>query len=242
MMTERTVLFLQGAMSPFMARLADAVEAKGARALRINFCVGDQIFWRRAGATNYRGTPGDWPVFIQDYYYTNTVTDIVLFGDCRDYHKVAIDAAHAVGIRVHVLDLGYLRPDWLTVERDGMGSFSNFPQDPDTIRQLAKGKPYPDFGVVCSNSFMRDAFYDVVYNLANVVATPLLFRFYRRHAVRHPLVEYAAWIWRLFNLQSGLEKTNAKLASIGFGTHPAFLMPLQLSTDYQIRAHSPFPH
>ena len=51
----RTFLFLQGVASPLFARLADELERRGHRCLRINFCPGDRLFWRRAGATNYRG-------------------------------------------------------------------------------------------------------------------------------------------------------------------------------------------
>ena len=33
---------------------------------------------------------------------------------------------------VAVTDFGYLRPDWIVLERDGMGAESRFPRDPDT--------------------------------------------------------------------------------------------------------------
>ena len=41
----RTFLFLQGVCSPFFARLADALEKCGHRVLKINFNVGDDLYW-----------------------------------------------------------------------------------------------------------------------------------------------------------------------------------------------------
>jgi capsular polysaccharide export protein len=40
-------------------------------------------------------------------------------------------------------ELGYLRPDWLTVEYDGMSTYSRFPRDPSAIRELARQFPEP---------------------------------------------------------------------------------------------------
>ena len=58
---------------------------------------------------------------------------------------MAIEAAKARGVAVIVTDYGYLRPDWITLERDGMGGNSLFPRDPAEIRRLAKGLSLPEF-------------------------------------------------------------------------------------------------
>ena len=44
------------------------------------------------------------------------VTDLVLLGEERPYHRDAITAATARGIDVYVVEMGYLRPDWITLE------------------------------------------------------------------------------------------------------------------------------
>ena len=49
------------------------------------------------------------------------ITDLVLLGEQRPYHRPAIALARARGIAVAVTDFGYLRPDWVVLERDGMG-------------------------------------------------------------------------------------------------------------------------
>ena len=96
----RVFLFLQGPITPFFQRIADGLEARGHGIRRINLCFGDWLFWRRAGATNYRGKPRNWPVFIAAYMDRERVTDLILLGEQREYHKAAIGAAHARGIKV----------------------------------------------------------------------------------------------------------------------------------------------
>lgn len=236
--SQKTFLFLQGPASPFMDRVARGLIAQGHRALRINLHFGDAVFWRLP-ATNFRGRFSDWPVFIARYLVENGVTDIVLLGDQRPYHQVAADAARARGIRVTCTELGYLRPDWLTLERDGMSSASRFPKNPDLIRAISERFDAPDLTPRYTTPFWRLACWDLAYNFGEVLAKPF-FPHYRRHAIHHPLAEYTGWLRRLagkpFTRRRMKRRVNATLPH-----GPFFLFPLQLSTDYQIRAHSPFP-
>ncbi len=50
------------------------------------------------GAVNYRGRFADWRQFLGSFLHDHGVTDIVLFGDCRPYHRVALDLARSRGI------------------------------------------------------------------------------------------------------------------------------------------------
>src|SRR3546814_13503538 len=63
----RTFLFLQGPHGPFFAMLAEALRARGHRALRININGGDKVDWPGEGATDYRGTFRNWPIFFDDH-------------------------------------------------------------------------------------------------------------------------------------------------------------------------------
>ena len=87
--SRRTFLFLQGPISPFFARIADGLEDRGHRALRVNLCFGDKLFWRRPGALNYRGTLEAWPDFITELMDREGITDLILLGGQRDYHRAA---------------------------------------------------------------------------------------------------------------------------------------------------------
>ncbi len=133
-------LFLQGPISPFFADLARLLETQGHRVLRVNLNFGDWLFWR-GPAINYRGSTQRWPGTITELLKREAVTDLLLLGEQRPHHRAAIAAAHNLGIRITVFDYGYLRPDWITCEPEGMGALSRFPRDMDTVRTLACGMP-----------------------------------------------------------------------------------------------------
>jgi len=116
--TPRSFLFLQGPISNFFDQLGRALIARGHRVHRINLHFGDQLFWRLP-ATHYRGRFEDWRAVIARALDEHTVTDLVLHGDRRPYHVVAAEEARARGIAVLSTDLGYVRPDWVTLEYDG---------------------------------------------------------------------------------------------------------------------------
>lgn len=235
----RAFLFLQGPSSPLFAKCAARLEKQGHTCLRINLNAGDWIFWRRCGGTNYRGRPDHWPAFVRDFMVRNSVTDLLLLGEERPHHKVAVLAAKALSIDIHVIEMGYLRPDWVIFERDGVSSNSRFPRDPVLIRKLAAGLPEPDWTVRYRQSFLAEAGYDLLYNLPNVFFW-FLFPHYRRHALFHPLAEYAGWCLRLLRKKRAERVAHALSARLLDGEHSFFVYPLQLQTDYQLRAHSPF--
>lgn len=235
----RTFLFLQGHASPLFARTADKLEERGHRCLRINFNLGDWIFWRRPGATAYRGRLDTLPAYIERFIDEENVTDIVLLGEERPVHRPAVVAAARRDLPVYAVDMGYFRPDWLTVELGGSGCNSHFPVDPAAIRAAASRLPEPDCAPRYGHSFLRESLYDLLYNLPNVFGW-FVFPHYRWHALDHPLAEYGGWLLRLARARRrALEATAVETRMIA-GPSRFFLFPLQLETDFQIRAHSPF--
>lgn len=242
-MKTRTFLFLQGPASPFFRLLANRMETTGARIARINFCLGDSLFWWPRKATFYRGRKADWPAYLEKFLGHHAVTDVVMLGDGRDYHAAAAEVAQAAGVRVHVIEHGYLRPDWLTVEPDGMSAHSRFPQAPEEIRALAKDAPAVARGGLFRSSFLSYALYDLAYHIPNVVLGPIVHPHYRTHGPVHPVVEYSGWI--LKGLTAGrrrrkAEETIAACTRMLDGSDSRFfLFPLQLPGDYQIIRHSP---
>jgi capsular polysaccharide export protein len=235
----RVFLFLQGPSSPLFELLAEGLAARGHRVRRINLCFGDRLFWRKRPATNYAGTLEQWPEFIGSFLVEENVTDVIFLGDRRPHHIAAADAARALGVRVFVVELGYLRPDWITLERDGMTAYSRFPVDPEAITAIARRVPEPDLGQRYRSDFIRLAVWDLAYNFANVFLWPF-HPHYRWHAIYHPLAEYAGWIGRLVRRPFLRADANAAVRRLVDDRHRFFLFPLQLETDYQIRAHSPF--
>ncbi|HZK92360.1 MAG TPA: capsular biosynthesis protein [Stellaceae bacterium] len=234
----RSFLFLQGPQSYFFEHAGRALRARGHRVHRVNLNLGDQLFWRLP-ATEYRGRFEQWPGFIAGLLEERRVTDLVLLGDRRPYHIAAAGAARERGIAVVVADLGYVRPDWLTLEADGMTTCSRFPRDPAAIRALAENFPEPDLTRRFHTPFWRLAVADVSYHGAAVLGRPL-YPHYRRHGLHHPFAEYAAWVWNAPRRLATRRATEAAKARLAAAPGDYFLYPLQLASDFQLRAHSPF--
>jgi capsular polysaccharide export protein len=234
----RSFLFLQGPISTFFDRLGRALIARGHRVHRINLHAGDQLFWRLP-ATHFRGRFENWRAFVAAELEAHQVTDLVLHGDRRPYHIVAAEEARARGIAVIATDLGYVRPDWITLEYDGMTTYSRFPRDPTAIRALAAELPAPQLEARFTTPFWLIAVLDVAYNLGLVFGRPLYPR-YRYHSIVHPFAEYAGWIWSRTKRVFTTAAANAEHERLQAAPGSYFLVPLQLATDYQIRAHSPF--
>ena len=232
----RCFLFLQGPITPFFAEVAAGLVALGHATHRINLNLGDRLSWRGGPRpmVDYRGRPGDWPRFIEDYLDRHGVTDIVLLGEQRAYHRAAIAAANARGIAVTVTDFGYFRPDWITLERDGMGGDSRFPRDPDAIRALARGLPPADLEERQQDSFPLQARWDVAYHLSAMLPWP--FPHYRTHHLHHPLATYAGMARRLL-LRRAERAEGARMVDMLAG-QPFWVFAMQMETDFSIRAYS----
>ncbi|MEP1444056.1 MAG: capsular biosynthesis protein [Hyphomicrobiales bacterium] len=231
-------------MSPFFARLAKRLRAEGHDAYRINLGCGDWLFWRAGGAYNYRGRKKNWPNYVEEFLKNKNVTDVILLGDCRPYHRVAIEKAKALGVEVTIVELGYLRPNWLTIERSGMSSLSHFPNDPDKILAIAREVEEPHLPKADTRPyFARMAFWDVMYKLSTFFLF-WFYPFYKLHSLYNPLYEYSFWIMRLLGKNKRNKQAEQTVADLvaNKNERPYFVYALQLNTDYQIRSHSPFEH
>lgn len=239
MRSDGPYLFLQGPSSPLFSRIAGHLEEAGQRCHRINLNVGDQIFWRRAGAFNYRDSLENWGSYIRSFIDYSNIGTIILLGEERPYHKEAVRAAKERGVDVVVIEMGYLRPDWVTVELDGMSSNSRFPNDPNVIMKAAENLPEPDWAPKYSQTFLAEALFDLAYYLPSVFFG-FLYPRYRFHGIFHPLAEYAGWVGRLATERHRQKKARLLTDQLLNSGCPWFVYPLQLETDYQLRAHSPY--
>jgi capsular polysaccharide export protein len=235
----RRFLFLQGMATWFFARLGAALARRGHEVRRINFNGGDRLFWPLPGAISYRGSLVDWPAFLAPRLNAWGVTDIVLFGDCRPLHVAAINVASARGVAVHVFEEGYLRPNWITLERSGVNGYSTLPRDPTWFRQPAIDTPPWDGGRPIIDRFGIRAVNDVLYHATRWLLVGL-YPCYRSHLLWHPFVEYLGWLRRFALAPLMRRRAAAKWRALADVELPYYLFPLQLDSDSQIRVHSPF--
>ena len=125
----KAFLFLQGPHGPFFRQLGQMLGRADVPVWRVGFNAGDAAFWGRApGYLPFQGAAADWPGALERIIKDHAITDIVLYGDTRPTHAEAVRQARVQGLRVHVFEEGYLRPYWVTYEREGSNGHSRLMQ------------------------------------------------------------------------------------------------------------------
>jgi len=233
----RAFVFLQGPPGPFFRLLGDAMLRHGLDVHRINLSGGDRYDWPN-GAVNFRGRFSEWPVFFDQFLRENGITDILLYGDCRPYHLAAHGVAALRDVRTHVLEEGYLRPHWMTLEPEGVNARSTLSRDKEWFFNEASHLPPEPALSPITASFRRRA-RDSYWHYHHVLTGRLSYPHYRSHRATAILKEGFGWLWK-FNREKRATRAAERVLQSLAGK-PKFLLPLQLSGDYQIRAHSPFP-
>jgi capsular polysaccharide export protein len=229
-------LFLQGPPGPFFDRLGASLRRHGHAVHRINLNAGDVASWS-GPAVDYRGTAERWPSFVDDFLVHHRITDLILFGDCRPLHNAARGMARLRGVRVHVFEEGYIRPDWATLELDGVNGHSSLPRDPNWYLKAARTLPPLAKRPTVPSRFRRRAQEATSY-YARTSLGRWRFPHYKSHRDRSAVTEALGWLkqFALRKLQEGrAENVLAQLEGKRY-----FALPLQLSSDHQIRVHSLF--
>ncbi|WP_395696913.1 capsule biosynthesis protein [Methylocella sp.] len=235
----RHFLFLQGNSSRLFARLRHSLLERGAGVHRINFCCADHLFWGSLRhSSRYAGSLEDWPAWFARFIEARRFTDVLLFGDCRPYHRPAALLARRAGLAVHVFEEGYLRPNWITMERGGVNGFSPLPRDPRRYMAEAALGGEPEERPA-AQSFAERVALDLAFHVANA-PTRLFYPRFTRHRPASPLAEARGWAGRLARGRRERRATVAALDALRGAGSPYFLFPLQLDADSQIRSHSPF--
>jgi len=228
----RKLLMLQGPLSPLYARIADILEKSGTEVIRIHLSGADAAAWGRRRAIAFRGRREAWPGFLHDVMTAQRPDALLLHGDRRPMHKTAVALAGAIGIDVLVTELGYLRPDWMTLERGGTSALSHFPTDPDRIRAIAQRSPAVDFAPLFETSLRPLIAGEAQFAIANTLLWPF-WPHYRSHKQPPPHRLYPGWI--AARLRAGLHRRPDPVPQ-----GQRFVFGLQLEGDFQLRDHSPF--
>lgn len=233
----RAFVFLQGPPGPFFRLLGEEMIRRGTIVHRINLSGGDRHDWPD-GVVNFHGRFSEWTVFFDKFLRENRITDLLLYGDCRPYHLAAHGVAALRNVRTHVLEEGYLRPHWMTLEPEGVNARSLLSRDKHWFFKEAQTlPPEPELPPVTA-SFNRRA-RDSYWHYHHVLAGRLSYPHYRSHRSTAILKEGFGWLWKFLREKRAVKAADEVLRRLE--GKPLFVLPLQLSGDYQIRAHSPFP-
>ena len=124
---EGPVLLLMGPIGLFFARFCRYLQGCGIPVSKVSFPL-HEFGFPSTVRIPYRGSMQEWRPFLRQVLQEKGIRHIFMYGDFIIPHRIAIEEAHALGIEAWVFELGYLRPNYVTLERDRVNARSNLNQ------------------------------------------------------------------------------------------------------------------
>lgn len=234
----KSVLLLQGPVGAFFDRLATWLLQQGAQVRRVAFQGGDVHDSQALKPIAFRQSLQDWPAFFGQLLQDHAIDCVVLFGQSRQYHQAAIALCKSQGLPVVVLEEGYFRPGYITMELGGVNGFSE---------TLARYIWHPERDAapitpdITPHHFQKMAWhasrhYQALWDARHE------FPHYQHHRISQPSY-YAvywvrSWLRKLQHLRPS-RRLQQQLFARKAQT-PYFFVPLQHDGDAQIVHHSDF--
>lgn len=228
----RRFLIVTAPFGPFGRVLATTLRARGADVSRMLLNAGDALYWRGPGGIAFKGDARQWPSRLAEL--EPAFTDIVVFGEGGAYNQAVLRQMDRTDAQVWVLENGYFRPDWITVERNGVNASSSLPRT-----RHAYDPPIPELPV--TRPVGRILPHHVInISLYHLIQLPgrWLFPRYVAPYTQAPWLQCAGHIRRYLGLAFRSKKA-CDAAVIG-RKGPYFLACLQREGDAQLLRYSHF--
>jgi capsular polysaccharide export protein len=245
LMASRRVLLLQGPVGPFFVRLTKWLTNQGSEVRRVAFQSGDEFDCGAARPIRFTARPDEWPAFFSNLLAQLATDCVVLFGQSRRYHQDALAIAKARGVAVVVMEEGYFRPGFGTMELDGVNGYSSTLYR-YTWRTEAMGAE--SFPAAEAHGIRPDVspwhFQKMAWHAARHYAALWRHRndypHYEHHRIENPFHYAAYWVrswFRKLLLRGPQSRLQARLFR---GGSVYFMVPLQVEGDSQLVHHSAF--
>lgn len=194
------------------------------------FNAGDVANWGLAGGVPYRQSATQWPERVAAL--AAEFTDIIVFGEGGPYNQGVLSQAKQLKARVWVLENGYFRPDWITLERNGVNGSSALPRS-------GAGYPPPPPELPISRAVGRILPHHVINISLYHAVQPLgwlLFPRYRHYYSAPPWRQCLGHVRRYMGL--GVQPRRSSDAGRLKAKGPFFIACLQRDGDAQLLRYS----
>ena len=236
------VLLLQGPVGPFFAKLSRYWKSRGAVVKKINFNPGDDWFYppKDQNTILYKDRLEYWEAFIQNFLVHNKIQAVFLFGPKRKVHLPIRALCKIYNIDLWMLEEGYIRPGYYTLENNGVNAKSLIAQRDlqDCIDISQSGQEIPQQ----FESYRNMIFGGFAYWLANVTKF-WSYPNYEHHRALN--LKQAYWWIRSFYRHYLYRITERSIKNqlinktyFGADNQAYFLLPLQVYDDAQITHNS----
>ena len=237
-MKMKNILFLQGPLGPFFKKFANYVSEQGHQTYKINFNGGDKHYSGADHVFEYISESEKWHAYLSNFVKAHNITTVIVYGDCRFYHKIAKQVTIECGIDFWALEEGYLRMGFVTLEKDGCNANSSLYDQPEKFQAIQPQKIKSSLNV--GPTFFQRAWFAIIYYLC-IHFTKRKYTHYCHHRPWTMQQETIFW------LKSFKQKWASKLADskrykqfVKQYDQQFFLLPLQVEVDFQLRDHSRF--
>ncbi len=119
------VLLLIGPIGNFFSRFARYLTKNNVTVHKINFPLKEVFFARGTTVHQYSDKPEHFDEYLQHFVDKHHIKQIYMSADFYNIHQSAINVANKLGIDAYVFELGYVRPHYVTLERDRVNARSN---------------------------------------------------------------------------------------------------------------------
>ncbi len=229
----KNVLLLQGPVGSFFYRLSKDLKRHGAIVHKINFNLGDFIYYP-SNAHFYRGDMDSWSQYFEKFIHNEKISHVILFGDCRFIHKSIHSIARSNNIEIFAFEEGYLRPNHITFEKYGVNNNSLLPREAGFYKRCSlthlTTRNIP-------NTYWPMIWSGFIYHLFLWLGQ-FVFTKYQHHK---KITFSSAFPWLVSVYRkiyfSFKERDIQRLLTSKF-SKKFFLAPLQISSDFQIQEHS----
>jgi capsular polysaccharide export protein len=136
------VLLLIGPIGVFFARLCNYLLGCGIPVVKVAFPL-QEFGFPRDVRVPFAGSMEEWRPFLRQLLAEKGIRHIFMYGDFIIPHRIAIEEARAAGVEAWVFELGYVRPNYVTLERERVNARSNLNQPVEFYRALPPVKRLP---------------------------------------------------------------------------------------------------
>lgn len=234
----KRVLLLQGPVGPFFLRLSQDLTPIAQACFKINFNYADEFFF--PNGTRFVQPLDQLEAFLRDFCHEHSIDTVVMFGDCRPIHLIAKQVAQRLGIEVFVFEEGYLRPNHITLEREGVNGYSRIPSQAARYLDERSGADIAPPPVVnVGKTYWHAVVWAILYYIIASIGRSKFpnYQHHRPLTIREgwPWIKSAWRKWYFRHIEQGIESKLTQELSRQY-----FLVPLQLHNDFQISHHSEF--
>ena len=242
--SHRHILLLQGPIGGFFRKLSDWLKQRDTRVYKINFNGGDEFYYPNSlpNTYPYQAAFSEFHDYLEDFIHQNQIDAIVCFGDTRMYHTIAKEISLAKKISFWVFEEGYFRPHWVTLEETGVNAYSPLPRDAKWFQAALPRLKQPEYR---APEPVQSGFIPVAKIAARYYWQLFLLRYrypaYQHHRSTSIVYYLKSWayagiryVW--YDHTEWHITQRIKQGKLG----KFFILPLQVSTDSQIRVHSDY--